>query len=89
MILSLGEYTSNLEIKSTKEGSGLNFWKTFSILYILIYLIPGMTLNLRELELLVLGVHLLNLLGRGSTQYFDDLDQLICCTLSREEWLSQ
>ena len=38
---------------------------------------PGMRLNLRELELCVVGVHGVDLLPSGGTQDLDDLHQLI------------
>ena len=54
-----------------------------------IYLIPGVCLDLRELELCVVGVHLSNLLlGRGAED-LDDLYQLVHTTVSWEDWLSK
>jgi hypothetical protein len=44
---------------------------------ILFYFVPRMAFNLRELELLMRWVHLLNLLDRRRAQDFDDFHQLI------------
>ena len=53
-----------------------------------IYLLPRMCLNLRELELGVIGIHLANLLPRRSAQHFDDLYQLIDARIAWENWLT-
>lgn len=41
------------------------------------YLLPRMALDLREFEFGVVWIHLLNLIPRRRSQYFNDLNQLI------------
>lgn len=54
-----------------------------------VYLLPGVALDLRELELGVVGVHLADLFPCRRTQHLDDLDQLVHARVSREDWLAQ
>jgi hypothetical protein len=51
------------------------------------YLVPGVGLDLGELELRVVGVHGLDLLPRRRAQHLDDLHQLVHPTLAREQRL--
>lgn len=53
------------------------------------HLIPGMSLDLGELELRVVGVHLSDLFLGGCPQDLDDLDQLIHSTVPWEDGLTQ
>lgn len=53
------------------------------------YLLPRMTLDLREFKLGVVWIHLLDLIPRWRAQYFDDLDQLIDPRVSGEDGLAQ
>jgi hypothetical protein len=53
------------------------------------YSVPGVSLDLRELELGVVFVHGLNLLAGGRAQHLDDLHQLIHATLAWEQRLAQ
>mmetsp|Transcript_48194 Transcript_48194/g.124977 ORF Transcript_48194/g.124977 Transcript_48194/m.124977 type:complete len:276 (+) Transcript_48194:194-1021(+) len=52
-------------------------------------LVPGMGLDLRELELRVVGIHRRELLTRWRTQHFDDLHELVHAALPREDGLPQ
>ena len=56
---------------------------------ITIYLLPRMCLNLRELELGVIGIHLANLLPRWGAQHFNNLHQLVDARIAWENWLTQ
>lgn len=53
------------------------------------HLCPRMSLYLGELELGVVLVHFPNLFFAGSTEHFDDFDELIHSGISRENWLAQ
>ena len=53
------------------------------------YLIPGVGLDLRELELSVVGVHLSYLLLGGRPEDLDDLHQLVDSTVTWEDGLAQ
>ena len=44
---------------------------------------------LRELELLVVGVHLADLVACRRAQDFDDLDQLVDARVARKDWLAE
>jgi hypothetical protein len=48
------------------------------------YFVPWMSLDLRELELCVIGIHTLDFFPRWSTQNLDNLHKLIHGTFSRE-----
>ena len=50
---------------------------------------PWVCLDLWELELSVVGVHLSDLLLGGGAEDLDDLHQLVHTTVSREDWLTQ
>lgn len=52
-------------------------------------LAPGVALDLGELEVLVLGVHLLDLLHGGSAEDLDDLHELVGGRLAGEEGLAE
>lgn len=51
-------------------------------------LVPGVALDLREFEFRVVGVHLADLVARGSAQHLDDLHQLVHARVSGEDGLS-
>ena len=53
------------------------------------YLGPRMGFDLRELELCVIWVHLLDLLSGGGAQHLDNLHQLVHPTISRKYWLAE
>lgn len=55
----------------------------------LTYLLPWMALDLREFEFGVVWIHLLNLISRRRSQYFNDLNQLIDTRVSGKDWLAQ
>ena len=48
-----------------------------------------MGFDLRELELCVIWVHLLDLLSGGGAQHLDNLHQLVHPTISRKYWLAE
>lgn len=48
-----------------------------------------MALDLREFELGVVWIHLLDLIPRRCPQYFDDLNQLVDARVSGKDWLTQ
>lgn len=48
-----------------------------------------MALDLREFEFGVVWIHLLDLISRRRTQYFNDLNQLIDARISRKDRLAQ
>ena len=50
---------------------------------------PWVCLDLWELELSVVGVHLSDLLLGGGAKDLDDLYQLVHTTVSQEDWLTQ
>ncbi len=52
-------------------------------------LVPGVCADLGELELVVVGVHAVNLLARRRAQDLDDLHQLVHAALARKEGLPQ
>mmetsp|Transcript_83043 Transcript_83043/g.199297 ORF Transcript_83043/g.199297 Transcript_83043/m.199297 type:complete len:296 (+) Transcript_83043:89-976(+) len=52
-------------------------------------LVPGMRLDLRELELCVVRIHRHELFAGGRAQHLDDLHQLVHPTFSREDRVSQ
>lgn len=54
----------------------------------LTYLLPGVRLDLRKLELSVVGVHLTYLLTSRGAQHLDDLHQLVYTWISREDGLT-
>lgn len=53
------------------------------------HLVPGVSLDLGELEFGVVGVHGANLLLSGCAEDLDDLYQLVHSRVSREDWLAQ
>ena len=53
------------------------------------HLVPGVGLDLRELELGVVGVHLSDLLLGGRAQHLDDLHQLVHPAVPGEDGLAQ
>lgn len=53
------------------------------------YLLPWVTLDLRELELCVIRIHLPDLVPGRSTEHLDDLHQLIHTAVSWEDGLTQ
>lgn len=53
------------------------------------HLVPWVSLNLRELKFSVIWVHALNFFSSWSSQNFDDFNQLVNSTLSREKGLGQ
>ena len=59
------------------------------VTYYVDYLIPGVGLDLRELELSVVGVHLSYLLLGGRPEDLDDLHQLVDSTVTWEDGLAQ
>ena len=48
-----------------------------------------MSLDLRKLELLIVGIHLTNLISRRSTKHFNDLDELVDAAVTREYRLTK
>ena len=53
------------------------------------HLLPRMGLDLRKLELGVVGVHLVDLLACRRAEHFDDLNELIDATVAREDRLAE
>jgi len=53
------------------------------------HLLPRMGLDLRKLELGVVGVHLADLLARRRAQHLDDLHQLVDARVARKDGLAQ
>jgi hypothetical protein len=53
------------------------------------YLLPRMTLDLREFKLGVVWIHFLDLIPRWRAQYFDDLNQLVNARVTGEDGLAQ
>ena len=53
------------------------------------HFVPGMRANLRELELLVVGIHLADLVSSGRAEHFDDLNELVDARFAREERLAE
>ena len=54
-----------------------------------LHYLPRMSLDLRELELRVVRIHLLDLFSGGRAQNFDDLNQLIDARVTREDRLPE
>ena len=52
------------------------------------YLIPRVWLDLWKFKFCVVWIHFLYLLSCGCSQNFDDLNQLVHSTISREDWLA-
>ena len=53
------------------------------------YLRPGVGFDLREFELLVVGVHFSYLFSCGRAKHLDDLDKLVDTTVAWEDGLSE
>jgi hypothetical protein len=53
------------------------------------HLIPRMCANQGELELVIVGVHIVYLLAGGRAEDLDDLDKLVDAALTREQRLAQ